>query len=230
MWACRPRACLTKTAHRRKHQWRDFQDHRIITRVTEHSTPSHDVLASLRTATSALHDKLDRAMPLSHGTPTLDDYRDHLLILRAWLAPLETWLAGFGDGPQDPALLPAAMRTPILRQDLAHPATPPGGVTVPDIDVGTLPADAAYRWGLCYVIEGSQLGGAVLYRQLAERLAPHPLQYLGAGRTPGPRWQQFIHALRANVREPAEIAQACAGAKRAFEDLLDRVPATAGAR
>jgi heme oxygenase (biliverdin-IX-beta and delta-forming) len=218
---------------RRAGAWRDFRDHRIITRVAEHSNPSPpspplcDVLASLRAATAEQHARLDQAMPLSGSTPTLDDYRDHLLILRAWLAPLERWLARFGDGPQDTAHLPSVPRASLLEQDLAHPAMPSGGMAVDDIDVATLRGDAAYRWGICYVIEGSQLGGAVLYRQLSRQLAPHPLDYLGAGKTPGPRWQQFLQALRANVQEPADIALACAGAQRAFNDLLARVPACA---
>ena len=199
----------------------------IITQVTERTAPSADVLAALRAATAGRHNALDRAMPLSQDSPTLGDYRDHLLILRAWLAPLERWLARFGDGPQDPARLAQVARLPVLEQDLAHPATPAGGVAIPDIDVTALSHDAAYRWGLCYVIEGSQLGGAVLYRSLSGRLAPHPLQYLGAGSAPGPRWQQFLQALRASVRERSEIALACAGAQQAFDDLLARVPADA---
>jgi len=204
-----------------------LRDHSIIISVTEHSSTSRDVLAALRAATAERHALLDRAMPLSQPSPSLADYRDHLLILRAWLAPLERWLASFDDGPQDAAQLPAVTRVPLLAQDLAHPATPPGGMAVPDIEVRTLRSDAAFRWGLCYVIEGSQLGGAVLYRRLAQRLAPHPLHYLGAGASPGPRWQQFLHALRASVLGPDEIALACTGAQRAFDDLLARVPAAA---
>ncbi|RZT30782.1 biliverdin-producing heme oxygenase [Cupriavidus agavae] len=195
--------------------------------MTEHSSPSSDVLASLRAATSERHAVLDRAMPLAQPAPTLSDYRDHLLILRAWLAPLEQWLAHFDDGPQDPQRLPQVARVGILRDDLADPATPAGSVAVSDIEVATLRTEPAYRWGLCYVIEGSQLGGAVLYRHLAESLAPHPLRYLGAGASPGPRWQQFLQALRANVSADADIALACAGAQRAFDDLLARVPPAA---
>ncbi|MDT6963384.1 biliverdin-producing heme oxygenase [Cupriavidus sp. SZY C1] len=197
--------------------------------MTELSPPSTDVLASLRAATAERHATLDRSMPLSHAAPSLADYRDHLLILRAWLAPLERWLASFGDGPQDPALLAPITRMPELNADLSHPATPAGGTPVRDFDVTPLRREPAFRWGVCYVIEGSQLGGAVLYRQLAGRLAPHPLHYLGAGQSPGPRWQQFLHALRASVREPADIALACAGAQAAFDALLDRVPAIAPA-
>jgi heme oxygenase len=82
-------------------------------------------------------------------------------------------------------------------------------------------ASAAYRWGVCYVIEGSQLGGAVLYQRLHKRLAPHPLRYLrGAPEGPGPRWRAFMQGLRAHVRSPAEIADACAGACDAFDAIL----------
>ncbi|MWL90459.1 heme oxygenase [Cupriavidus sp. SW-Y-13] len=199
----------------------------MITYVTEHSTPPSDVLASLRAATSEKHAVLDRAMPLAHAAPTLVDYRDHLLILRAWLAPLETWLAGFDDGPQDPARLPQVSRADVLEQDLADTAIPQGGATVDNIDVGTLRSEPAYRWGLCYVIEGSQLGGAVIYRNFAERLAPHPLRYLGGGASPGPRWQQFLHALRTHVTTDDDIALAGQGAQRAFDDLLARIPSMA---
>lgn len=185
------------------------------------------MLAALRGATAARHATLDRSMPLSQPEPALRDYRDHLLLIRAWLAPLEAWLAQFHDGPQDPSVLPVVRRLPALDADLNHAAVPPGGTEVPSIDASTLPTDAAYRWGLCYVIEGSQLGGAVLYRQLAERFAPHPLQYLGP-QSPGPRWKQFLDALRANVRSEADIAAACAGACGAFDDLLARVSAVDG--
>lgn len=192
-----------------------------------HLETPHDVLAALRSATSARHATLDRSMPLSQPEPALRDYRDHLLLIRAWLAPLEAWLAQFHDGPQDPTVLPAVRRLPALDADLKHAAIPPGGTEAPSIDTSTLPTDAAYRWGLCYVIEGSQLGGAVLYRHLAERFAPHPLQYLGP-QSPGPRWKQFLDALRANVRDEGDIAAACAGACRAFDDLLARVSAVDG--
>ncbi|NYI00557.1 biliverdin-producing heme oxygenase [Cupriavidus plantarum] len=186
-----------------------------------------DILAALRAATSARHATLDRAMPLSQPEPTLRDYRDHLLLIRAWLAPLETWFTQFDDGPQDPSRLPTVHRVPTLDADLAHPAIPPGGPRVEPVDTASLRTDAAYRWGIAYVIEGSQLGGAVLYRQLAERFAPHPLQYLGP-QPPGPRWKQFLDALRASVRAPADIDAACEGACRAFDDLLARTAALDG--
>ncbi|WP_308807638.1 biliverdin-producing heme oxygenase [Pseudoduganella dura] len=109
---------------------------------------------------------------------------------------------------------------PLIEADLADASLPP-------VDAALPPAQwqgrdsAAYRWGVAYVIEGSRLGGAVLYRRLAERLAPHPLRYLhNDGVPPGPRWQQFMRALRAHVQGQAAIAEACQGARDAFDSLI----------
>jgi heme oxygenase len=140
--------------------------------------------------------------------------------LRTWLVPLHVWLAGFADGP------PFAHATRLARidADLAEAehalSTTPAGTGT---DGAAWPATAslAYRWGVHYVIEGSQLGGAVLYERLRERLAPHGLRYLkGDDAGPGPRWRVFMQAVRASVRTPAEIADACAGACAAFDRIL----------
>jgi heme oxygenase len=75
---------------------------------------------------------------------------------------------------------------------------------------------------VAYVVEGSQLGGAVLHKRLADQLAPHPLRYLaGAGEAgPGPRWRAFMLALRAQVQGEEEVAEACSGACDAFDRIL----------
>jgi heme oxygenase (biliverdin-IX-beta and delta-forming) len=88
--------------------------------------------------------------------------------------------------------------------------------------------DSAYRWGVCYVVEGSQLGGAVLYKRLRAQLAPHPLHFLGADGAPvGPRWQQFVHALRVSIVTDEARARACEGAVDAFDSLLSLLPSCA---
>jgi heme oxygenase len=178
-----------------------------------------DVLAALRAATAARHTVLDTGLPLAGEAPTLDDYRDHLLMLRAWLAPMERWLEGFNDGPQT---LPPVARTATIDADLAliDPA-----LTLPEDPVSWPPqASADYRWGVAYVVEGSQLGGAVLYKRLADRLAPHPLGYLRSEAGPGPRWRAFVDALRAAVQSPGAVAEACQGACDAFDRLIASSP------
>lgn len=137
-------------------------------------------------------------------------------MLRAWLGPLEAWLSRFDDGPQH--VLAPLLRTALIDADLA---LIPGACE--SINAAPWPEEAstAYRWGVCYVIEGSQLGGAVLYQRLVSQLAPHPLRYLqGQEGGPGPRWRAFMLALQAQVNTPAGIAEACLGACDAFDRIL----------
>jgi heme oxygenase len=183
----------------------------------------HDPLAALRHATGARHERLDSALPLSGEAPRLSDYADHLRLLRAWLAPLDAWLAGYDDGPQGIAALPPTGRLALIEADLGEAGMDDGARWLASGPGAAWPqgASAAYRWGVCYVIEGSQLGGAVLYQRLAGRFAPHPLRYLrGNEAGPGPRWRAFMLALRAQVRTPGEIADACVGACAAFDSIL----------
>ena len=180
-----------------------------------------DPLAALRGATAHQHAILDTGLPLAQPDATLQDYFGHLLMLRAWLAPIEAWLAGFGDGPQGPDAPPPVLRIPRIDADLALGAPAPAIDPAPSPDAWPGDASAAYRWGVCYVVEGSQLGGVVLYRRLAEQLAPHPLNYLkGSAEGPGPRWRAFSEALREQVRGSEQIDEACAGACEAFDRIL----------
>jgi heme oxygenase len=183
-----------------------------------------DVLAALRTATASRHERLDSGLPLSAPLPSLDDYAAHLVMVRDWLAPLERWLAGYADGPQAEPTLPATARLALIQADLAEPGMPEVQPLRP-APAWPLDASAAWRWGVAYVIEGAQLGGAVLYGRLAGPLAPHPLRYLrGNEGGPGPRWRAFTQALRVHVGSPAEIAEACAGACAAFDAILALAP------
>jgi len=186
--------------------------------------PEADPLAALRAATASRHTALDADLPIGVPDASLHDYIAHLVLVRTWLVPLHAWLAGFADGPRCDPQFDIMARLARIDADLADaghawPSTPAEA----DPDDGAWPATAspAFRWGVHYVIEGSQLGGAVLYERLRARLAPHRLRYLkGDDAGPGPRWRAFMQALRAGVRTPAEIADACAGACAAFDRIL----------
>lgn len=183
--------------------------------MEEISALEQDVLAALRRATAQLHAELDSSTPLAAGDVDLRAYHDHLRLLEQWLAPIQDWMGRFDEGPTLPPYLHA------IREDLAHAAF--AGMPAADgVTAAAWPAQsgAAWRWGVCYVIEGSQLGGAVLYKRLADRLAPHPLNYLRGGGPPGARWRQFIAALRAHVVDERQITEACEGARHAFGSLI----------
>ncbi len=177
------------------------------------------MLTALRQATAQRHAVLDARTPLAAPAPDLHAYHAHLCLLEAWLAPIQRWLHGEGDAPQPHP--PQRDYLGLIRADLAHPSL--AGMAAPALGADTdwpLRGGEAYRWGVAYVIEGSQLGGAVLYKRLAERLAPHPLDYLRGEGNPGPRWQQFIAALRGAVTTEAQIEEACRGARQAFDSLI----------
>jgi heme oxygenase len=181
-----------------------------------------DPLAALRSATASRHTRLDSGLAVGAADASLSDYCAHLGALRAWLGPLGDWLAGFDDGPQADAGLAMqarnAARLALIDADLLDAGV--GPASAPS-QAWPRAASAAYRWGVCYVVEGSQLGGAVLHQRLHQRLAPHPLRYLkGDAAGPGPRWRAFTQALRAQLRTPAQIADACAGACDAFDRIL----------
>lgn len=112
-----------------------------------------DVLAAMRRATATRHAALDSGLPLSHEAATLADYAAHLALLRDWLRPLHAALAQSGVG------LPGMNRLGEIEGDLAHPSLA-GLVAVRDRVGHCWPDDMsdAYRWGMCYVVEGSQLG------------------------------------------------------------------------
>ena len=181
--------------------------------------------AVLRAATADLHAHIDRAMPLARPAPTLADYLTHLL-LRDWLGALGqsmTGLNGLAD-EQAAVLADAEQAAALIGHTVPAPRDAAGAeqAALRALDDGAH-ADAA-RLGVRYVIEGSHLGGKVLRRRWGERLAPHPLGYLGGGAPD--RWPAFLNELAA-ARSPDERAAACAGAVLAFQ-LLQRL-ADAGA-
>jgi heme oxygenase len=188
------------------------------------SNTQEDVLTALRRATAERHAELDARTPLAAAQPDLRAYRDHLRLLEAWLAPMQDWLALSDDGlaPRDYLRLIRADLAHAALADLpGHDAAGPFNPSSSSSSSSPSELGGAYRWGVRYVIEGSQLGGAVLYKRLAQRLAPHPLGYLRGAGSPGPRWNQFIAALRAEVTTPAQIEAACRGARQAFDSLIE---------
>ncbi len=183
-------------------------------------------LDAIREATSRRHAALEHAMPLSRQDATLLDYRDHLLLLKAWLVPIETWLADFDDGAQSTRKLASIERAPLIDADLGEPSMTPAPAMA-SIAWRPRRTSQAYRWGVTYVIEGSQLGGKVLHSRLGARLAPHPLRYLSSsGAAVGARWRTFIAALQTALTDENQIEDACDGASDAFDALIDIVAAS----
>ncbi|MBB1603696.1 biliverdin-producing heme oxygenase [Variovorax sp. UMC13] len=174
-----------------------------------------DILDALRAATGPLHAEVDQCLPLARPAPSLADYRAHLRLLDAWMQRLAAFEPG--PAPLDAHRRQLADDLRLCDAMLPDDPAPHGDEAAPD----PVRRDPAFAWGLAYVLEGSRLGGRVLYRQLAERLAPHPLNYLqGAGEQTGARWKAFIAELDAQSFTPEAVRSACDGAVQAFELLL----------
>lgn len=195
-------------------------------------TACADPLQALRTATAAQHAQLDAQLAISRPDASLADYVAHVHALAAWLQALwphlqmlQATTPGFDFTPPQ--------RLAALQADLREQPLTAGGPAIswPLPGDGTLRLAAqalaahpgqlhAVCWGFAYVVEGSQLGGQVLYRQLAQRLAPHPLRYLhGDGASTGARWKLFIALLRQHIAPPPAVEAACHGARAAFAAL-----------
>ena len=186
----------------------------VATGLPINGEPASDVVAALRAATVERHRTIDRSMPLSRPNPQLTDYVEHLRIMRTWLQPLECWLGGS-----------AILQTSLIDADLVEAGVPERANAANGTSGRPVDATASYRWGARYVIEGSRLGAAVLYRRLSHALRPHKLRYLqdGTGISPD-RWPNFLRELRASVKTPAEIEQACQGACASFDALIAICP------
>ncbi|SDM20852.1 Heme oxygenase [Oryzisolibacter propanilivorax] len=186
-----------------------------------------DALARLRAATRAVHEQLDRQLPIAQPGAGLEAYRIHASALLPWLTALAPELQGLA------ARVPGLVLEPQLQLQRLHADLHDLGLAPHDLAAAAavaavqqlLQAHAgahqdAVRWGLAYVVEGSQLGGQVLHRQLAPRAGTHPLRYLqGSGAGTGARWRAFVALLQQHVQTPADVAAACAGALAAFAAL-----------
>lgn len=169
---------------------------------------------ALRRATAHLHAEVDASMPLARPNPSLPDYRAHLALLADWVRALRT-LPVDGDRLDDEAARIEADLAECERLlDIAHDSPATTFISPPA-------HHGPFGWGVAYVLEGSRLGGQVMYRRLADALAPHSLAYLqGAGRDTGARWAAFLTDLRQQLRTEADIRTACEGAVQAFALLL----------
>ncbi len=191
--------------------------------MTEHATAptsspdaGTDPLARLRAATAQLHAELDAGLPLARDRAGPRDYQQHLALLRTWVGLLR-------DGGARLALLDeeaAALDAELAECERVTGRRAPV-IAVPAAAQPALEADGA-DWGLAYVLQGSRLGGQVLYKRLAQAMAPLRLGYLqGAGGATGARWKAFVAQLKTELADqPARTEAAVQAARQAFELLL----------
>lgn len=183
--------------------------------------PAQDALrARLREATKCAHRALDHhplLASLARDGLTPAAYARALAALHAPHAALETLLAA--------AL--AAAQLPPRRHDLAADLAELGVAPYPLSAALPAAPDAARRIGLLYVIEGSNLGGAVIARRLAETLPQAPCRFF-AGSGGLPRWERFWQ-FAATTLPPDGADAACEAACATFDFYRRHLNACCGA-
>lgn len=168
----------------------------------------------LKAATHATHDRLDRSIMEAASFATIEGYRRFAEVqyhLHRTVAPLyvdtrlQALLPGL-EGRQRLALIIADLH------DVGEVASAAVDATGPDSDVAT-------GLGWLYVVEGSNMGAALL-RKAAAKIGlsdNHGARHLApAAEGPAAHWRAFTAALDAVVLTSQEDARVVAGANAAF--------------
>ncbi|MDV2452222.1 biliverdin-producing heme oxygenase [Xanthomonas hortorum] len=169
----------------------------------------------LRDATQGVH-CLVEAIPLmqalGQGRVDRDAYalilRRHHALLAGFEAQLRNWLSALaGTGWQ------YRRRVPALREDLRVLGQQPGTA----IAAPAAGNDAA-RWGMLYVIEGSQLGGRMIARSLRKQQPglADALRYFELADDDPAGWRHFQTVLNQRLDTPCARAAAIDGAQAMF--------------
>lgn len=178
------------------------------------------VLNALRAATARSHQALEDRLGIAAPGATRQDYLDYLEDMHGWLQAFERALWD-ADWPASVEAHARSGKLAWIAQDLAS-----AGMARGEVDALPCPAfrpdlsSPASRFGLAYVIEGSQLGT----KQLRQRLAPvldgwEPCWLDGYGVRNGALWRGFLLALGEHVRTERDIEDACAAAVAGFDSL-----------
>ncbi len=189
--------------------------------AAEHSLRGSRALALLRSSTNQLHEALEARLVIARPDVTAEQYRDYLAALWGWLVPFEgrLWSA-----PWPPSVQPELRRNKclwMLEDMVALGMTRPALEVLPRCDTPAPLSSAAERFGVAYVIEGSQLGGQVLLQRIGPAMAPHTPRYLqGYGAETAARWRSFVTALDATL-DDAALDVAADTARQTFAGLAE---------
>ncbi|WP_337059940.1 biliverdin-producing heme oxygenase [Kineococcus sp. G2] len=156
-------------------------------------------LAHVRAATAQAHEELDGGLDVLHRPWDVELHRRWLELTLGLLDPLEASLERWAR--TDPAALDVAARSRagMAREDLRALGADGAAVdAVPLCPDAPTAAGRAQALGLCYVLDGSTLGGALIHRTavaagVPERACTSLVGRPGAGR----RWRETAAAVDA---------------------------------
>jgi len=180
--------------------------------------------ALLNAATRELHQAVERTMDPVGRVQSRDDYRDFLLVHHGIMPALEAHvLAAVASERFAHGYEPAA-RTHRLLEDLHALGVRDSALTreaaLPDLPP-LRSRDAAL--GALYVLEGSALGGRVLFRHFEKTLGitreAGGAYFFGDGPETGRRWQRFVAVLESEPASSAGHAAAVEAACQTFRAM-----------
>jgi heme oxygenase (biliverdin-IX-beta and delta-forming) len=181
------------------------------------NTPNK-VLPLLRNATAELHKKLDESLPMSSSSPTIEDYSQHLMWFKEWLAHIEKITAG-GHASLTEFTATNSSALHLLEHDLQALRIE----SVPASAAFESPANlnAAYYLGVEYVVKGSALGSAMLYGKISQLFPTAPIEFMKDSMTHGKeRWKKFLVKLEAHEWTEDDILSAQQGSIWAFQQYI----------
>jgi heme oxygenase len=172
--------------------------------------------ARLRAATDDIHQALHRAAPfaaIANGTATGETYAATLAFLYRYHCAMADWCAAGAAALDAPELAGAhRARLEALRRDLAFFGRP-----TPDA-AQEAARPGAFAAGVLYTVQGSTLGGKVIWRQL-DGLLPdgNGRSFFRGSRDDGHHWQ----ILCAKLEQQRDGAALEDGARHAFARFAD---------
>ena len=179
------------------------------------------ILEHLRQETRSEHRAVERAFDLKASTRSLGAYRKllerlwglHLIWEQRALSVLEVQILG-------PRLKSQWLRSDLQALGLSEEAI--GRIALCPLQMELRSVSCAL--GAMYVLEGSTLGGQVIYRHAAEKLSLTPERYgrffYGYGTRTTAMWKGFGELLQAKYAEgQLVLEEALAGARAMFADV-----------
>jgi len=178
-------------------------------------------LAVIRSRTRPLHAQLESSFDLSASLASIPVYRDLLARYLSIYKPFEAVLAE--ESVETLALIswPQRSRVAQLERDLAALGGQAAVIPAP-----RLPKldDLSSLLGALYVVEGSSLGGQIIYRQIQQQLHLNATSgaafFYGDGDGTGSSWKRFTSILEENITEPERAADAAEAMFLAFGQAL----------
>ncbi|APJ03140.1 biliverdin-producing heme oxygenase [Silvanigrella aquatica] len=179
----------------------------------------HDLL---KEATASLHKKVENVNTLTFDRPSINHYIQYISIMYRILNPIEKELLKYRVSLEEifNININAFIRIPLLKLDLQQLNIPESNLTpshfIPCIN--SIPQCL----GILYVLEGSNLGGQVLYKKLSsihgDKLKGAMNFLLGKGSETFKNWKYFLnHLIEYSELNPNHNEEIIKYAKKIFE-------------